>query len=91
MAEILEAAERQRRASDTVAIEALRACTRLTPPSHPETRALYDRLQQVAASADVEPRQFRRAVEQLLEIARQQSGQNHQRDNFLSYLAVLAD
>ena len=88
--EILAVAETQPQIGDTEAIKALRGCTRRIPPNDPAARTLYDRLQQVAASDRVAPREFRRALDQLLQIAQQQSSDSGNRDAFLGYLAVLA-
>ena len=76
-------------ATDTVVLSALRAVLRGSPPNKPEAIGLYEKLNEIGERSKVEPRNYRKGVESLLQLAREQ-GEMAMPDAFLQYLSILS-
>lgn len=77
--------------ADAIALTALRAVKRGSLPQGADAAALCEQLESIAGREDVTPIRFRRAIDQLLELANQASVDGSPQGHFMEYLALLAD
>lgn len=73
---------------DTIAVAALRGCLRGTLPAQDPARSLAAKLNELTKQADISIRDFRSAVQQLLDVAAQHE-MSEAPDSFLQYLSII--